>query len=565
MPFLVNCCVPQCGTPDSSPIRHKFPRPTIDMERFRKWVENINNPELANMNPQTIYSRKRVCHRHFEQLFCSSTSHRLHQNAVPTLYLTGCSGSQSTIVNEELIDNVKLDIVGPSELKTLTTEDYVDASKSSLDETHMPIETGESSGLQKVVTKEQPLGFLSPLKILKKSGNSKQTLSPRKAKLYSAVKDLHKKYSVVKNTTKTLKRRLFEAAEFKKKYLFDDNLNNLNTMTAMFIRCQIRESNKSKHLRRFSLNEKLMALTLYKQSAKSYNLLSKIFILPSKSTLNRLLANIIGGPGINEVVFQSLQETTAKMDSSEKYVGLIFDEMAIMPGLHFNERHGLIEGFEHMGENRDIFISDHILMFMVRGLKKSWKAPISYHFASRGGAKTFQIKNLLIEIIQKLRSINLKPITVICDQNNSAVINSLIKDTKEIYMRNGQLNKYRSGSFEIVDLRIYPIFDPPHLLKGIRNNLLKKNLNFVKNGVKKSAKWEHIQWLYESDNGPIDGLRVLSHITDEHIYCNKIKKMKVKNAAQIFSQRFSATLQLAGKLCKYKIILIKDIYTYKQP
>lgn len=41
-------------------------------------------------------------------------------------------------------------------------------------------------------------------------------------------------------------------------------------------------------------------------------------------------------------------------------------------------------------------------------------------------------------------------------------------------------------------VRIIHIFDPPHLLKGIRNNLLKKNLMFTMDGVQYEAKWIYI-------------------------------------------------------------------------
>nr|XP_023019228.1 uncharacterized protein LOC111508042 [Leptinotarsa decemlineata] len=158
------------------------------------------------------------------------------------------------------------------------------------------------------------------------------------------------------------------------------------------------------------------------------------------------------------------------------------------------------------------------------------------------------MKQLLTEIIRKLINIDLKPLTVICDQNNISVINSLMNDTKEKYLRCGNISTYREGSFEIDEFKVYPILDPPHLLKGMKNNFIKKDSHYSKNNVRKTAKWERVRKLYENDNGPIDGLKVVPHITDEHIYENKIRKMKVKNAAHIFSQRFASTLQLANQI-----------------
>lgn len=43
-------------------------------------------------------------------------------------------------------------------------------------------------------------------------------------------------------------------------------------------------------------------------------------------------------------------------------------------------------------------------------------------------------------------------------------------------------------------------------------------------------------------------LRALPKLTDEHVIKDKVKKMKLKMATQVFSQRVSATLLFARKL-----------------
>lgn len=60
------------------------------------------------------------------------------------------------------------------------------------------------------------------------------------------------------------------------------------------------------------------------------------------------------------------------MRSADKYVSVIFDEMAIMPSLNFNEREGIVQDFKDMGDGaRCREIADHVLIFMVRGIKKN--------------------------------------------------------------------------------------------------------------------------------------------------------------------------------------------------
>lgn len=93
---------------------------------------------------------------------------------------------------------------------------------------------------------------------------------------------------------------------------------------------------------------------------------------------------------------------------------------------------------------------------------------------------------------------------------------------------------------------IVPLFDPPHLLKCMRNNLLTKNLKFVDiNGIERLAKWEYIIKFYELDkNEAVIGDRINPKLTDAHVYVDKMKKMKVSLAAQIFSQHVGSIMKL---------------------
>jgi len=68
---------------------------------------------------------------------------------------------------------------------------------------------------------------------------------------------------------------------------------------------------------------------------------------------------------------------------------------------------------------------------------------------------------------------------LVCDQasTNVAAINKLRAETNAKYLHLGQEN--RLFGFEINNQEIIPLFDPPHLLKCLRNNLLTKNLMFT--------------------------------------------------------------------------------------
>ena len=84
------------------------------------------------------------------------------------------------------------------------------------------------------------------------------------------------------------------------------------------------------------------------------------------------------------------------------------------------------------------------------------------------------------------------------------------------------------------------VYDPPHLLKGVKNNFLEGNVTFSWKKEKQIGCWKDITDLDELDSGDAD-TRMLNKLTDPHIYKDTIKKMKVKLAAQMFSHRLSGT------------------------
>lgn len=73
-------------------------------------------------------------------------------------------------------------------------------------------------------------------------------------------------------------------------------------------------------------------------------------------------------------------------------------------------------------------------------------------------------------------------------------------------------------SFLVYGEEIVALYDPSHLLKGIRNNLLTNKAKFTwKQNREQIACWEDIIKLYEMDNGDYD-TRMLNRLTDSHVY-----------------------------------------------
>ena len=162
---------------------------------------------------------------------------------------------------------------------------------------------------------------------------------------------------------------------------------------------------------------------------------------------------------------------------------------------------------------------------MVWGLLSNWKQAVGY-FLSSGPIDSKLLHTLLLECIDTAEEAGLKVKVVIADQgsNNRKTFDKLCKITEA------------EPFFCHKDKRIYVIYDPPHLLKNIRNNL-KKN-GFVVNG--KEVKWIYIEQFYNFDRQ--NAVRIAPKLTAKHIDLPPFAPLRVKYAVQVLSHTVAAGL-----------------------
>lgn len=105
-------------------------------------------------------------------------------------------------------------------------------------------------------------------------------LTPNCKKLFLSSIKLSKKLSRCSKKVKTFKSKARMARKFSK----DDSLiqlfNKVDKTTYGFIMSQVKNQSKKVQGRRFTLDDKILALSIYKQSPKAYRYLSTIFSLP---------------------------------------------------------------------------------------------------------------------------------------------------------------------------------------------------------------------------------------------------------------------------------------------
>uniref|UniRef100_A0A2S2NAR7 Transposable element P transposase n=1 Tax=Schizaphis graminum TaxID=13262 RepID=A0A2S2NAR7_SCHGA len=179
---------------------------------------------------------------------------------------------------------------------------------------------------------------------------------------------------------------------------------------------------------------------------------------------------------------------------------------------------------------------------MIRGIQKKYKQPIAYSFC-QGATKQDELVHQLKEVIRNVHDTGLRVLATISDQGtaNVAAINILKRDTRAYQLKNNIACTDEFYEVEVDNLhrlKLVHIFDVPHLIKCIRNNLVTKDLIFCTNGVQKRAKLSHILELYNEDC-KIPDCKMLPRLSDNHVIPDKIFKMKVKCAAAALQHKSS--------------------------
>jgi DNA transposase THAP9 len=304
----------------------------------------------------------------------------------------------------------------------------------------------------------------------------------------------------------------------------DNSWNFFSSQTRLF-------ANKPKG-RRFSNEMKLLALNLHNLGARAYRFLTQIMALPSKTSLSLWLHSLPCEPGFNNELFCALQHKVESFSVRDKVCALLIDEMSLKSGLLYDPATDMIIGYEDYGEGIGRYnkVATSALVFMLRGLASNWKQPLSYVLTS-STCNMCYLKKLLLLCLTKLSDIGLTVKVIISDQGSN--FQQLVKDLGV---------SISEPYFIFNNEKYYYMFDPPHLLKSIRNNLYKHSFVFNQ----KKACWKVISDFYAVDCK--QKFRLAPKLTKKHIDLPAFSKMKVKLAAQVLSSSVAAGLVTQASL-----------------
>ena len=272
------------------------------------------------------------------------------------------------------------------------------------------------------------------------------------------------------------------------------------------------------------MKDKMLAMSVFFHSRKAYRILSHFFILPSERTLQRDLQKMNMKPGFIDSVLEALKLKVSTMVEKDKNVALVFDEMSIKQGLVYNESQDTVEEFEDYGKmGITKYIANHAIAFVVRGLASKWKQPVAY-FLTSGPIQATKLQSLTKDCITKLTEVGLNVVALVCDQgsNNRSFLQTLEKVS------------ITRPYIEVDGRKIFIFYDPPHLLKNVRNNLKKADLQVGDNMVS----WQHIVAFYNFDK--TQKIQMAPKLKDKHIDLPPFAGMRVNLAAQVLSHTVAA-------------------------
>ncbi|XP_045458480.1 uncharacterized protein LOC123668832 [Melitaea cinxia] len=313
------CCVSSCSSAQiDGSVLHAFPNPVVYKERFNIWVKNAG---VVGEDNDYIFKNCRICRKHFETIY-HYPKNRLSVLAIPTLHVPGivdsvCQTIEPLAVTNSLLPSSSTSGLLHSKLQAIplnepspSTSSYFDAGNKT---NRMPADSPPMS---------------------KKPDVRKNMLRKPLSKTEIELQSIVQKTQFELKRCKKAKLGLAEKLKVLKKCLVSEAykivMKDLSPEAKTFFEMMVRESHKNPKGRRFSLDEKILALSLYKPSPKAYKILSKICVLPKRTTLNKLMKKIFLLPGYNDIIFDNLKKRISRMrHSSHKLCTLIFDEMAI--------------------------------------------------------------------------------------------------------------------------------------------------------------------------------------------------------------------------------------------
>ena len=266
-------------------------------------------------------------------------------------------------------------------------------------------------------------------------------------------------------------------------------------------------------------------------SLKTYKLLRTLVDgrYPDPRTIRRHIQGFICKYGMNSEMFYVLRHKLPTLMKADRNLILAFDEIDIQNKTnyspHFKER---------------LPQAKKVMVVMVRGLRSSYKDIIYYNFDSVMKAETgrsgmdVQLLELLIDQVESAGGL-VRGITL--DMGNKTLLSQL-----KVFDGCSSFPHHRNK-----DRKIYVFPDVPHLIKLLRNHILKEGVTFKFEGKSCNLSKTDYEELLQKDGeiGEIKKLHKLSII--KHLDAHGHQLQNVRTAVQLLSQSVANAFTQGGR------------------
>lgn len=310
-------------------------------------------------------------------------------------------------------------------------------------------------------------------KILKKKALSKQ---PRKNVAVAA--SILRKRLIRATAARERKKAEVQRLSIKLKNAFvntvDDIVKDLPEPQKMALRAAImQQAAKSPRGHRYTTEWLMVCLLLRLTSPKCYRTLSdmKVLPLPSINRLTQLLRGLPCEYGMNKFALESIKLHMNGKPEHHTYGSIIIDEIKLRETTEFNRTSYSFDGFVNYGDvsstNSDE-LADHALVVMFNPMFAPWIQPVAA-YATKGSAPGWILAKIVISTVLQLHQYGAKVLAVISDGAGS---------NKSMWTHLGVNGKPEDPKCKIEhpclpDASLHFICDVPHIMKCIRNHLMK--------------------------------------------------------------------------------------------
>ncbi|KAL3243013.1 hypothetical protein MRX96_020690 [Rhipicephalus microplus] len=258
-----------------------------------------------------------------------------------------------------------------------------------------------------------------------------------------------------------------------------------------------------------------------------------LFKLPCRATLQKYIGHSTGEIGVTSLITERLRaEFQVLQVEQEILCSLIIDEMAIQQKVMYDRQLDTVFGLVDMGPEQQSCatpeVANRLLCFVLRGLSTAYVITVGYFFTRC--LRSEQLCSMTMNVMKAVEDVGFRVTRIVTDnhQSNVALFKSLSED--------GMLALVVPHTLRQGD-PLFLSFDPNHLIKNLRNNLVEREMmngdNLIQGGL-------YLKKLLSIQSQLL--VKPVKFLTQSHVEPN-LEKMKVSRATQVFSPVVIATLE----------------------